>query len=160
LNKVISKDEIDLKQLQLRLQGSVMVTVNAGSLTYANAFIGNPDISDEVQDQLKSEYIKFIDLCDKGKGCLATVLLEIQAAWMEYLCNLDKALEINSKFDSENSNAVQYHKTLSEGFSEIKSALANLGVQFNWFYLYLSSLLNDVIVTSSFCQVQFHFLYF
>ena len=42
--KVISKDEIDLKQLQLRLQGSVMVTVNAGSLTYANAFIGNPGI--------------------------------------------------------------------------------------------------------------------
>ena len=41
LNDVISHEPLDLKKLQLRLQGSVMVTVNSGSLTYARAFIGN-----------------------------------------------------------------------------------------------------------------------
>ena len=41
LNDVISHEPLDLKKLQLRLQGSVLVTVNSGSLTYARAFIGN-----------------------------------------------------------------------------------------------------------------------
>ena len=39
-------------------------------------------------------------------------------------------MEINSAFDGENPSAVQYHKTLNEGFQEIKTALANIGVQF------------------------------
>jgi hypothetical protein len=34
--------QLDVKKLQLRLQGSVAVTVNAGPLAYANAFL-NPN---------------------------------------------------------------------------------------------------------------------
>ena len=41
LHDVINRNPVDIKQLQLRLQGSVMVTVNSGSLTYAHAFLGN-----------------------------------------------------------------------------------------------------------------------
>ena len=44
LHDVINRNPVDIKQLQLRLQGSVMVTVNSGSLTYAHAFLGNQGI--------------------------------------------------------------------------------------------------------------------
>lgn len=40
---------IDVKKLQLRLQGSVAVQVNAGPLAYANAFL-NPQIEDKYSE--------------------------------------------------------------------------------------------------------------
>ena len=39
LEQLISAERIDLKKMQLRLQGSVNVQVNAGPLAYARAFL-------------------------------------------------------------------------------------------------------------------------
>lgn len=105
LNDVISNEPLDLKKLQLRLQGSVMVTVNSGSLTYARAFIGNTDIPEADQDDLKAEYVKFISLCQK-------------------------ALEINVE-NSTDPSSFTYHKTLRDGCMDIKQQLSDLGVQFD-----------------------------
>lgn len=49
---------IDVKKLQLRLQGSVAVQVNAGPLAYANAFLnptdnGQDKYSEDKVDELK-----------------------------------------------------------------------------------------------------------
>lgn len=41
---------IDVKKLQLRLQGSVAVTVNAGALAYATAFL-DPKRSSKYADE-------------------------------------------------------------------------------------------------------------
>lgn len=56
LEEVISFEPVDIKKLQLRLQGSVLVTVNAGSMAYAYAFLANNDeklISSKEKFQLK-----------------------------------------------------------------------------------------------------------
>ena len=43
LEEVVSFQPVDIKKLQLRLQGSVLVTVNAGSMAYAYAFLAHKD---------------------------------------------------------------------------------------------------------------------
>lgn len=60
LEEVISFEPVDIKKLQLRLQGSVLVTVNAGSMAYAYAFLANNDeklISSKEKFQLKCKII-------------------------------------------------------------------------------------------------------
>lgn len=60
-NRVSELDEVvmppfDVKKLQLRLQGSVAVQVNAGPLAYANAFLNPNDeskYSENKVDELK-----------------------------------------------------------------------------------------------------------
>ena len=56
LADVVLAQEIDVKRLQLRLQGSVAVTVNAGPLAYANAFL-DPKTCDKY-DSEKVEELK------------------------------------------------------------------------------------------------------
>ena len=50
---------IDVKKLQLRLQGSVAVQVNAGPLAYANAFL-NPNATDNKYSEDKIDELKDI----------------------------------------------------------------------------------------------------
>lgn len=45
LDQLVSAEHIDLKKLQLRLQGSVNVQVNAGPLAYARAFLCDDKIA-------------------------------------------------------------------------------------------------------------------
>lgn len=54
----------DVKKLQLRLQGSICVTVNAGPLAYASAFLDpalSPQYSDDKVEELKDvfRYVSF-----------------------------------------------------------------------------------------------------
>lgn len=49
----------DVKKLQLRLQGSICVTVNAGPLAYASAFLDpalSPQYSDDKVEELKDVF--------------------------------------------------------------------------------------------------------
>lgn len=50
----ITSGTADAKKLQLKLQGSICVTVNAGPLAYANAFL-NPPSSSQHPDDLVQE---------------------------------------------------------------------------------------------------------
>lgn len=56
LADVVFASSIDVKKLQLRLQGSVAVQVNAGPLAYANSFL-DPKFSDKY-DAEKIEELK------------------------------------------------------------------------------------------------------
>ncbi|XP_061518026.1 dedicator of cytokinesis protein 9 isoform X4 [Anopheles gambiae] len=95
---------IDLKKLQLRLQGSVAVTVNAGPLAYASAFLDPAKVStkkyplDKVED-LKEVFRDFIKIC-------YTVL------------------QINANLIS--SDQREYHNALKENYENLCSALSDL----------------------------------
>ncbi|XP_050078931.1 dedicator of cytokinesis protein 9 isoform X2 [Anopheles maculipalpis] len=95
---------IDLKKLQLRLQGSVAVTVNAGPLAYATAFldpaktISKKYPLDKVED-LKEVFRDFIKIC-------YTVL------------------QINANLIS--SDQREYHNALKENYENLCSALSDL----------------------------------
>uniref|UniRef100_A0A182T6R1 DOCKER domain-containing protein n=1 Tax=Anopheles maculatus TaxID=74869 RepID=A0A182T6R1_9DIPT len=95
---------IDLKKLQLRLQGSVAVTVNAGPLAYATAFldpaktINKKYPLDKVED-LKEVFRDFIKIC-------YTVL------------------QINANLIS--SDQREYHNALKENYENLCSALSDL----------------------------------
>ena len=55
----------DAKKLQLRLQGSVCVTVNAGPLAYASAFLDpalSPQYPDDKVEELKDVFRYFIKM--------------------------------------------------------------------------------------------------
>lgn len=93
---------IDLKKLQLRLQGSVAVTVNAGPLAYASAFL-DPKLSnkypEEKVEELKKMFIDFNNICYT-------------------------ALQINGGIIS--SDQKEYHLALNENYQSMCIALNNL----------------------------------
>lgn len=70
-NRIVELEEvvlppIDIKKLQLRLQGSVAVTVNAGPLAYANAFLDTTKVQKYAQikvDELKDVFRDFMRVC-------------------------------------------------------------------------------------------------
>lgn len=70
-NRIVELEEvvlppIDIKKLQLRLQGSVAVTVNAGPLAYANAFLDTATSQKYAQlkvDELKDVFRDFMRVC-------------------------------------------------------------------------------------------------
>lgn len=58
---------MNLTDLQLSLQGSVQVTVNAGPLSYAEKFMTDADnITSTSLRQLKSAFRKFVHVCYLG----------------------------------------------------------------------------------------------
>ncbi|KAL9930008.1 dedicator of cytokinesis protein Ziz isoform 2-T3 [Glossina fuscipes fuscipes] len=92
----------DVKKLQLRLQGSVAVTVNAGPLAYAQAFLDpkvvNNFSTDRVED-LKDVFRDFIGVCHT-------------------------ALQLNSRMIS--SDQKEYHNVLKENYQRMCQALSDL----------------------------------
>ncbi|XP_017854230.1 dedicator of cytokinesis protein 9 isoform X11 [Drosophila busckii] len=92
----------DVKKLQLRLQGSVAVTVNAGPLAYAHAFLDAKVINsfavDRVED-LKDVFRDFIGVCYK-------------------------ALRVNERMISADQK--EYHLVLKENYEKLCQALSEL----------------------------------
>lgn len=75
----------DVKKLQLRLQGSICVTVNAGPLAYASAFLDpalSPQYPDDKVEELKDVFryvVFFYVLCNLylESMCVDNLLLRI-----------------------------------------------------------------------------------
>ncbi|KRF81803.1 uncharacterized protein Dvir_GJ17604, isoform H [Drosophila virilis] len=106
-SKVSELEEIilppaDVKKLQLRLQGSVAVTVNAGPLAYAHAFLDAKVIKnfslDRVED-LKDVFRDFIGVCHKA------------------LCVNERMISADQK---------EYHHVLKENYEKLCQALSKL----------------------------------
>ncbi|XP_064541886.1 dedicator of cytokinesis protein 9 isoform X3 [Drosophila montana] len=106
-SKVSELEEIilppaDVKKLQLRLQGSVAVTVNAGPLAYAHAFLDAKVINnfslDRVED-LKDVFRDFIGVCHKA------------------LCVNERMISADQK---------EYHHVLKENYEKLCQALSEL----------------------------------
>lgn len=92
----------DLKKLQLRLQGSVSVQVNAGPLAYAKAFLEDSKISSHpanTVDRLRKVFRRFVGLCGK-------------------------ALDINEQLISSDQH--EYHENLRECFHAMAAELSQI----------------------------------
>ncbi|XP_067121236.1 dedicator of cytokinesis protein 9 isoform X3 [Centruroides vittatus] len=101
LQEVICSKPTDLKKLQLKLQGSISVQVNAGPLAYAKVFLDENKIRRYPVDKvlmLKNVYKLFIDVCQE-------------------------ALELNGKLIVSDQH--EYHSVLKVNYQEMVSDLSN-----------------------------------
>ncbi|XP_043521247.1 dedicator of cytokinesis protein 9 [Frieseomelitta varia] len=92
----------DVKKLQLRLQGSICVTVNAGPLAYASAFLDpalSPQYPDDKVEELKDVFREFVKICYT-------------------------ALQINSKLIT--SDQYEYQEVLRENYQKLCQNLSSL----------------------------------
>ncbi|XP_053894876.1 dedicator of cytokinesis protein 11 isoform X1 [Malaclemys terrapin pileata] len=102
LQKLCSSSEVDMIQLQLKLQGCVSVQVNAGPLAYARAFLNDNQASKyptKKVNELKEMFRKFIQACGL-------------------------ALELNEQLIKEDQ--VEYHEGLKSNFRDMVKELSDI----------------------------------
>ncbi|XP_056157186.1 dedicator of cytokinesis protein 9-like [Lampris incognitus] len=81
LRLLCSASEVDMIRLQLKLQGSISVQVNAGPLAYARAFLDNGSAKkypDNKVKQLKEVFRQFVDACGQALGVNERLIKEDQ----------------------------------------------------------------------------------
>lgn len=69
LDEVVHRKIPDLKKLQLKLQGSIGVQVNAGPLAYANAFLDESKshlYPEEEVNELREKFRQFLNICQQA----------------------------------------------------------------------------------------------
>ncbi|XP_061566530.1 dedicator of cytokinesis protein 11 [Cololabis saira] len=102
LIKLCSTQEVDMIQLQLKLQGCVSVQVNAGPMAYARAFLdegkSNQAASKKVKE-LKDIFRRFVEACSM-------------------------ALDINERIIKEDQ--FEYHEGLKSNFKEMVKELSDI----------------------------------
>lgn len=88
LEDVVFTQPTDAKKLQLRLQGSVCVQVNAGPLAYATVFL-DPSLSnmypDDKVEELKDIYREFVKICYSALQINAKLIAHDQQEYQEVL---------------------------------------------------------------------------
>ncbi|NXD76424.1 DOC11 protein, partial [Halcyon senegalensis] len=102
LQKLCSAGDVDMIQLQLKLQGCVSVQVNAGPLAYARAFLSDSQTSKypaKKVNELKEMFRKFIQACGI-------------------------ALELNERLIKEDQ--VEYHEGLKSNFRDMVKELSDI----------------------------------
>ncbi|XP_065702139.1 dedicator of cytokinesis protein 11 isoform X3 [Patagioenas fasciata] len=102
LQKLCSAGDVDMIQLQLKLQGCVSVQVNAGPLAYARAFLSDSQSSKyptKKVNELKELFRKFIQACGI-------------------------ALELNERLIKEDQ--VEYHEGLKSNFRDMVKELSDI----------------------------------
>jgi len=78
----------DLKKLQLVLQGSVSVQVNAGPLAYATAFLDEKVVAAYPKDkvkELKDVFKQFVKVCNKGLDLNGQLIVADQYEYQDSL---------------------------------------------------------------------------
>uniref|UniRef100_A0A669CIG9 Dedicator of cytokinesis 11 n=1 Tax=Oreochromis niloticus TaxID=8128 RepID=A0A669CIG9_ORENI len=102
LTKLCSSQEVDMIQLQLKLQGCVSVQVNAGPMAYARAFLddskSNQSGNKKVKE-LKDVFRRFVEACSM-------------------------ALDINERLIKEDQ--FEYHEGLKTNFKEMVKELSDI----------------------------------
>ncbi|KAM6893914.1 dedicator of cytokinesis protein 9-like [Xenentodon cancila] len=81
LRLLCSAAEVDMIRLQLKLQGSISVQVNAGPLAYARAFLDDGSAKkypDNKVKQLKEVFRQFVDACGHALGVNERLIKEDQ----------------------------------------------------------------------------------
>ncbi|XP_043966227.1 dedicator of cytokinesis protein 9 isoform X7 [Gambusia affinis] len=81
LRLLCSASEVDMIRLQLKLQGSISVQVNAGPLAYARAFLDDGSAKrypDNKVKQLKEVFRQFVDACGHALGVNERLIKEDQ----------------------------------------------------------------------------------
>jgi len=85
--EVVRNQPTDLKKLQLRLQGSISVQVNAGPLAYASAFLGQNSnkYPEDLVQQLEELYRDFVHICGAALELNGKLILLDQREYQEAL---------------------------------------------------------------------------
>ncbi|XP_072556422.1 dedicator of cytokinesis protein 9-like isoform X26 [Paramormyrops kingsleyae] len=81
LRQLCAASEVDMIRLQLKLQGSVSVQVNAGPLAYARAFLDDANSKkypDNKVKQLKEVFRQFVEACGHGLSVNERLIKEDQ----------------------------------------------------------------------------------
>uniref|UniRef100_A0A8C5I843 Dedicator of cytokinesis 9 n=1 Tax=Gouania willdenowi TaxID=441366 RepID=A0A8C5I843_GOUWI len=81
IKQLCSANEVDMIRLQLKLQGSISVQVNAGPLAYARAFLDEATAKkypDNKVKQLKEVFRHFVEACGHGLGINERLIKEDQ----------------------------------------------------------------------------------
>ncbi|XP_012583037.1 PREDICTED: dedicator of cytokinesis protein 10 isoform X2 [Condylura cristata] len=88
LNQLCTMDDVDMIRLQLKLQGSVGVKVNAGPMAYARAFLEETNAKKYPDNQvklLKEIFRQFADACGQALGVNERLIKEDQVEYQEEL---------------------------------------------------------------------------
>ncbi|XP_058274449.1 dedicator of cytokinesis protein 10 isoform X2 [Hemibagrus wyckioides] len=86
LNQLCKMDEVDMIRLQLKLQGSVSVKVNAGPMAYARAFFEEKNAKKYPDNQvklLKEIFRQFADACGQALDVNERLIKEDQLEYQE-----------------------------------------------------------------------------
>uniref|UniRef100_A0A8D2NIM3 Dedicator of cytokinesis 9 n=1 Tax=Zonotrichia albicollis TaxID=44394 RepID=A0A8D2NIM3_ZONAL len=86
LRQLCSSAEVDMIKLQLKLQGSVSVQVNAGPLAYARAFLDDTNTKrypDNKVKLLKEVFRQFVEACGHALGVNERLIKEDQLEYQE-----------------------------------------------------------------------------
>lgn len=128
---------IDIKKLQLRLQGSVAVTVNAGPLAYANAFLDsskNQKYSQIKVDELKDVFRDFMRVCHIALQINERHILNDQKDYHTVLkenyanlCNSMSTLMNESFHPTSDENGTDTHRNSMALFSAISGGAGGNG---------------------------------
>ncbi|XP_076841659.1 dedicator of cytokinesis protein 9 [Brachyhypopomus gauderio] len=81
LRQLCACSDVDMIKLQLKLQGSISVQVNAGPLAYARAFLDDTTSKkypDNKVKQLKEVFRQFVEACGQGLGINERLIKEDQ----------------------------------------------------------------------------------
>uniref|UniRef100_A0A7N8XSD9 Dedicator of cytokinesis 9 n=1 Tax=Mastacembelus armatus TaxID=205130 RepID=A0A7N8XSD9_9TELE len=81
IKQLCSSSEVDMIRLQLKLQGSISVQVNAGPLAYARAFLDDASTKkypDNKVKQLKEVFRHFVEACGHGLNINERLIKEDQ----------------------------------------------------------------------------------
>ncbi|XP_066562847.1 dedicator of cytokinesis protein 9 isoform X8 [Amia ocellicauda] len=118
LRQLCSASEVDMIKLQLKLQGSVSVQVNAGPLAYARAFLDDSSSKrypDNKIKQLKEVFRQFVEACGQGLGINERLIKEDQLEYQE-------EMKANYREMARELSTIM-HEPISAGEDGIKSAL-------------------------------------
>uniref|UniRef100_A0A671FVZ3 Dedicator of cytokinesis 10 n=1 Tax=Rhinolophus ferrumequinum TaxID=59479 RepID=A0A671FVZ3_RHIFE len=88
LNQLCTMEEVDMIRLQLKLQGSVSVKVNAGPMAYARAFLEETNAKKYPDNQvklLKEIFRRFADACGQALDVNERLIKEDQLEYQEEL---------------------------------------------------------------------------
>ncbi|KAJ8350269.1 hypothetical protein SKAU_G00253990 [Synaphobranchus kaupii] len=86
LRELCSASDVDMIRLQLKLQGSISVQVNAGPLAYARAFLDDGSTKkypDNKVKQLKEVFRQFVDACGQGLSINERLIKEDQQEYQD-----------------------------------------------------------------------------
>ncbi|XP_051718055.1 dedicator of cytokinesis protein 10 isoform X3 [Ctenopharyngodon idella] len=86
LNQLCKMEEVDMIRLQLKLQGSVSVKVNAGPMAYARAFLEEKNAKKYPDNQvklLKEIFRQFADACGQALNVNERLIKEDQLEYQE-----------------------------------------------------------------------------
>ncbi|CAB0016565.1 unnamed protein product [Nesidiocoris tenuis] len=133
LEEVVFTKPPDVKKLQLKLQGSVAVQVNAGPLAYASAFLDpalSPQFPDDKVEELKDVFREFVRVCYAALQLNSRLVRSDQAEYqMALRQNLHKLAQELSHMFSEtlwpDSELGSFKRNSQALFSAISGASSN-----------------------------------